>query len=85
MFMIIADWPNIWSQLLVDTIGLHQVWGLEFNALVLKLLLYSDFKEAKLSQGFLMVVIYLVPLLTPKIPWDQKLVDCYLGSLCEEK
>jgi hypothetical protein len=23
--------------------------------------------------------------LTPKIPWDQKLVDCCLGSLCEEK
>jgi hypothetical protein len=23
--------------------------------------------------------------ITPKIPWDQKLVDCYLGSLCEEK
>jgi hypothetical protein len=23
--------------------------------------------------------------LTPKIPWDQKLVDCYLGSLWEEK
>jgi hypothetical protein len=23
--------------------------------------------------------------LTPKLPWDQKLVDCYLGSLCEEK
>ena len=22
--------------------------------------------------------------LTPKIPWDQKLVDCYLGSLYEE-
>jgi hypothetical protein len=22
--------------------------------------------------------------LTPKIPWDQKLVDCSLGSLCEE-
>jgi hypothetical protein len=22
--------------------------------------------------------------LTPKIPWDQKLVDCCLGSLCEE-
>jgi hypothetical protein len=22
--------------------------------------------------------------LTPKIPWDQKLVDCYFGSLCEE-
>jgi hypothetical protein len=21
----------------------------------------------------------------PKIPWDQKLVDCCLGSLCEEK
>jgi hypothetical protein len=24
-------------------------------------------------------------LLTPKIPWDQKLIDCCLGSLCEEK
>jgi hypothetical protein len=24
------------------------------------------------------------PHLTPKIPWDQKLVDCCLGSLCEE-
>jgi hypothetical protein len=24
-------------------------------------------------------------LLTPKIPWDQKLVDRCLGSLCEEK
>jgi hypothetical protein len=24
-------------------------------------------------------------ILTPKIPWDQKLVDRYLGSLCEEK
>jgi hypothetical protein len=24
-------------------------------------------------------------LLTPKIPWDQKLVDCCLGNLCEEK
>jgi hypothetical protein len=24
-------------------------------------------------------------ILTPKIPWDQKLVDCSLGSLCEEK
>jgi hypothetical protein len=23
--------------------------------------------------------------LTPQIPWDQKLVDCCLGSLCEEK
>jgi hypothetical protein len=23
--------------------------------------------------------------LTPKIPWDQKLVDCCLDSLCEEK
>jgi hypothetical protein len=23
--------------------------------------------------------------LIPKIPWDQKLVDCCLGSLCEEK
>jgi hypothetical protein len=23
--------------------------------------------------------------LTPEIPWDQKLVDCCLGSLCEEK
>jgi hypothetical protein len=23
--------------------------------------------------------------LTPKIPWDQKLVDRSLGSLCEEK
>jgi hypothetical protein len=23
--------------------------------------------------------------LTPKIPWDQKLVDCCLGNLCEEK
>jgi hypothetical protein len=22
--------------------------------------------------------------LTPKIPWDQKLVDCCLGSLCED-
>jgi hypothetical protein len=24
-------------------------------------------------------------LLIPKIPWDKKLVDCNLGSLCEEK
>jgi hypothetical protein len=24
-------------------------------------------------------------MLTPKIPWDQKLVDCCLGSMCEEK
>jgi hypothetical protein len=23
--------------------------------------------------------------LTPKIPWDQKLVDCCLGSFCEDK
>ena len=23
--------------------------------------------------------------LTPKIPRDQKLIDCYLGSMCEEK
>jgi hypothetical protein len=23
-------------------------------------------------------------ILTPKIPWNQKLVDCCLGSLCEE-
>jgi hypothetical protein len=23
--------------------------------------------------------------LTPKIPRDQKLVNCYLGTLCEEK
>jgi hypothetical protein len=23
-------------------------------------------------------------ILTPKIPWDQKLVDCCLGSFCEE-
>jgi hypothetical protein len=23
--------------------------------------------------------------LTPNIPWDQKLVDCCLGSQCEEK
>jgi hypothetical protein len=23
--------------------------------------------------------------LTPKIPWDQNLVDCCLGNLCEEK
>jgi hypothetical protein len=26
-----------------------------------------------------------LPYLTPKIPWDQKLVDCCLGSVCEEK
>jgi hypothetical protein len=29
--------------------------------------------------------IVTIEALTPKIPWDQKLVDCCLGSLCEEK
>jgi hypothetical protein len=29
--------------------------------------------------------VIIAGLLTPKIPWNQKLVDCYLGSLCEEK
>jgi hypothetical protein len=24
-------------------------------------------------------------ILIPKIPWDQKLVDCCLGNLCKEK
>jgi hypothetical protein len=26
-----------------------------------------------------------IEVLIPKIPWEQKLVDCSLGSLCEEK
>jgi hypothetical protein len=35
--MIISGGPNVWSQLLVDTTGLHQVQGLEFKAPVLRL------------------------------------------------
>jgi hypothetical protein len=38
--------------------------------------IFNDFLGSKIICSFL---------LTPKILWNQKLIDCYLGSLCEEK
>ena len=31
------------------------------------------------------IILITYQILTPRIPWDQKLVNCSLGSLCEEK
>jgi hypothetical protein len=44
-------------------------------------LVVEDF--VKVGIGYMLVMS--APTLTPKIPCDQKLVNCCLGSLCEEK
>lgn len=68
--MIISGGPNVWSQLLVDTTGLHQVQGLEFKAPVLRL---------QRGQSIPRVAVYLVPLL------KQKSASSHLGSVVTEK
>jgi hypothetical protein len=53
--------------------------------------MYSYFKLQGMSpqQNYFLLINLIqnrfINLLTPKIPSDQKLVNCCLGSLCEEK
>jgi hypothetical protein len=62
--------PLIYSNMLPYT--LKSSWNLSIPHLFVLSLHYFS----KLSWRLI--------ILTPKIPWDQKLVDCCLGSLCED-
>jgi hypothetical protein len=57
------------------------ILSINFKLKIYKFLLKFDYKQNINLFG----VRYAGVGLTPKIPWDQKLVDCCLGSLCEEK
>jgi hypothetical protein len=63
-------------------------WAISFNILpnFLSNLFFIAF-EQKIAQkrNASVKCPQIVSWLIPKIPWDQKLVDCCLGSLCEEK
>jgi hypothetical protein len=45
----------------------------------------SEFPCQIFKTIFPISILILSICLTPKIPWDQKLVNCSLGSMCEEK
>jgi hypothetical protein len=66
-----------WRHVILKKKTLNLVCGLNFN----------NFQE-KLHRVWIIFLQHFhhwdQHFLTPKIPWDQKLVDCCLGSLCED-